>query len=298
MKKCLIVCRGFFGDHIFANSIAEHLIKEKQYDEVDYVIGFPQVLPFFDRNPFVNKIYLESLGSTPTLPSNFEEYDKCFRLKPLNWVVPPAVEMQLECGVKNPSPHFYINTNPELDKFANEYISETRSKTSLPIVAVMTGWKERTFRFTREEYTRGIDVPYLGYGGANRDVEHIISKLSEKFPITTVGVSKNINQYTLNHDEQFFDLTASLIKVCDFFVGAEGGLANVAYAVGTNTILTSDFVHQLYGPNGVMRKNVDPKLGPVHYTSDSNKHINLDPYLTDDEVIESMVTIINNSHKN
>ena len=55
MRSCLIVCHGYFGDHLFANSIAERLIKENQFDVVDYVIGFPQVLPFFERNPYVNK---------------------------------------------------------------------------------------------------------------------------------------------------------------------------------------------------------------------------------------------------
>ena len=293
MKKCLIVCHGYFGDHLFANSIAEQLITEKQFDTVDYVIGFPQVLPFFERNPFVNKIHLGQFGPSPVPPTNHQEYDACFQLKPINWVVPPAVEMQLACGVKNPTPHFYVNTNPEYDAMAIEHISEIRRQTSLPIVAIMSGWKERSFKFTVEEYDRGIDVPYLGYGGANRNIEYIVEKLSEVYPTTTIGTSKHINQFTLNHDEPSFDLTASIIKACDFFVGAEGGLANLAYAVGTRTILTSDFVHQLYGPNGVLRKNNNPKLGPAYYTSDPNKHINLNPFLTDDEVIESMITIIN-----
>lgn len=293
MKKCLIVCRGYFGDHLFANSIAERLISEGQYDVVDYVIGFPQVLPFFDRNPFVNRVYLEHLGPEPRLPSNHHEYDMCFQLKPINWEVPPAVEMQLACGVRNPTPHFYVHTNPIYDKLAQEHVSEIRKQTNLPIVAVMLGWQERTFKFTVDEYERGIDVPYKGYGGQNRNIKYVIEKLSENFPILPVGTSKGVTQHMLNHDEPSFDLTASLIKVCDFFVGAEGGLANLAYAVGTRTILTSDFVHQLYGPNGVMRKNKEPKLGPAYYTSDPSMHINLDPYLTDEEVASTMINIIN-----
>lgn len=292
MRKCLIVCHGYFGDHLFANSIAEHLIKENQFDLVDYVIGFPQVLPFFERNPYINKVYLQQIGPAPRLPTNHNEYDKCFQLKPINWQVPPAVEMQMLCGVKNPTPHFYIHTNPEYDKLAEEHVSEIRKQTSLPIVAIMLGWKERSFKFTVEEYNRGIDVPYKGYGGANRNIEYITDKISERFPTLSVGTSKHINQNMVDHDEPSFELTASLIKVCDFFIGAEGGLANVAYAVGTKTILTSDFVHQLYGPNGVIRKNEEPKLGPVYYTSDPKMHINLDPYLTDEEVANSMINII------
>ena len=32
--------------------------------------------------------------------------------------------------------------------------------------------------------------------------------------------------------------------------------------VGTKTIITGDYVHQLYGWNGVIRKLKEPKLGP------------------------------------
>ena len=293
MKKCLIVCHGYFGDHMFANSIAEHLIKENQFDVVDYVIGFPQVMPFFERNPYVNKIYCERIGPSPTLPKNYIDYDKVFQLGKIHWKVPPAVELQLSCGVKNPSPHFYIHTNPELDKLAEEYFKEVRNQSSTPILAIMARWEERTFLFTKEDYIRGIDVPYKGYGGANRNTQYIIKQLEQVYNTILVGASKDINQYTVNHNEQSFDLTASLIKQCDFFIGAEGGLANLAYAVGTNTILTSDYVHQLYGPNGVISKNKNPQLGPVYYTSEPDKHIDLDPYLTDEEVVNSIIHIVN-----
>jgi len=87
---------------------------------------------------------------------------------------------------------------------------------------------------------------------------------------------------------------ASILKHCDYFIGAEGGLANIAYAVGTKTILTSDFVHQLYGPNGVLQKLNEPKLGPRYYGSSPNMHVDLDPYLTDEEVVSNIVNILGN----
>lgn len=295
MRKCLIVCYGYFGDHLFANSIAEHLIKENKFDIVDYVVGFPQVIPFFERNPFVNKIYFEAVGPHPRVPNQHNEYDKVFQLGTLSLRVPPTVEMQLLCGVKNPSPHFYIHTNPELDVVVEEYFKEVRTDSDAPILGIMSGWEERTFVFTKEEYARGIDVPNKGYGGKNRDVQYITEQLEQVFNTVLVGASKNVNQFTVNHNGQSLDLTASLIKGCDFFIGAEGGLANIAYAVGTKTILTSDFVYQLYGPNGVIRKNENPQLGPRFYTTDSNKHIDLDPYLSDKEVAESIINIITNN---
>jgi len=88
-----------------------------------------------------------------------------------------------------------------------------------------------------------------------------------------------------------FTLTASLIKACDWFIGAEGGLANLAAGVGTKTIITGDYVHQLYGWNGVIERNQEPKLGPKYYFGEED-HITLDPYLTDEQVIEHIDKLI------
>ena len=81
-----------------------------------------------------------------------------------------------------------------------------------------------------------------------------------------------------------------MIKACDWFIGAEGGLANLASGVGTKTIITGDYVHQLYGWNGVIENNQEPKLGPKYYFPEG--HYTLDPYLTDEEVIKTIKDII------
>lgn len=279
MKSCLIVCHGYFGDHLFASSIAEHLVEEGQFDVVDYVIGFPQVFPFFVRNPYVRNVFLDRVGPSPRVPLNANTYNKVFQLGPITRTVPPAIEMQLACGVESPSPKFHVNTDIEMDEFVRNYYGE---KTGL-VVGLMNGWKERSFLFTREQYDRGIDVPNLGYGGAHRNTDWIMEQLELQFNTIRVGTTGNVNQFTINHEGPSLDLTASILKYCDVFVGAEGGLANLAYAVGTDTIITSDFVHQLYGPNGVLQKLQEPKLGPVYYDG-KGKHINLDPYLTDEDV--------------
>lgn len=289
MKSCLIVCHGYFGDHLFANSIAEHLINEKQYDVVDYVVGFPQVLPFFERNPFIRKTIITTLGPTPQVPNNVDTYDKVFRLGPINRVVPPAVEMQMMCGVNNPSPRFYVHTNPEFD----ELVSGTYGAKTSTVIAIMNGWKERSFLYTTEQYERGIDVPNLGYGGSHRDTDYIVNELEKRYSSIRVGpTQKIVNQFSLSYDGPSFELTASILKYCDVFIGAEGGLANLAYAVGTKTIITGDFVHQLYGPNGVLQKLDEPKLGPIYYGDIDGKHITLDPYLTDAEVVEHIFNIL------
>lgn len=288
MRSALIVCHGYFGDHLFANSIAERLIEEGQFTTVDYVIGFPQVLPFFERNPYVRNVFINEVGPSPRVPSNANTYDKVFQLGPITRVVPPAVEMQLACGVQTPSPNFHINTDSDIDAFVRESYGE---KTGL-VVGIMNGWKEKSFLFTREQYARGIDVPNLGYGGAHRNTDYISEQLERRYSSIRIGVTGSVTQFSLQHTGPSLDLTASLLKYCDVFIGAEGGLANIAYAVGTRTILTSDFVHQLYGPNGVLQKLPEPKLGPVYYGDMENRHVNLDPYFTDDEVIEHIIQIL------
>lgn len=290
MKTALIVCHGYFGDHLFANSIAEHLIKEDQFDEVDYVIGFPQVFPFFVRNPYVRNVFIDRVGPSPSIPSNVDTYNKVFQLGPVARILPPAVEMQLACGVKNPSPRFHINTDSEMDKLVLDYYGEKIGLT----LGLMNGWKERSFLFTREQYERGIDVPNLGYGGAHRNTDWIMEQLELEFNTIRVGTVGKVNQFTVHHEGPSLDLTASILKYCDIFIGAEGGLANLAYAVGTDTILTSDFVHQLYGPNGVLQKLPEPKLGPVYYEG-SGMHINLDPFLSDEEVFLEVAKILDNN---
>jgi hypothetical protein len=288
MKSALIVCHGYFGDHLFANSVAEHLITENQFDVVDYAIGFPQVLPFFERNPHVRKATVTGFGPSPALPADANTYNKVFRLGPISRKVPPAIEFQLACGVQSPSPYFHINTNPELD---NLVWSEYNNKMGT-VIGIMNGWKEKSFLFTREQYALGIDVPNLGYGGSHRDTDYITEKLEERYSSIRIGTTGNVNQFSLDHTGPSLDLTASLLKYCDVFIGAEGGLANIAYAVGTKTILTSDFVHQLYGPNGVLQKLPEPQLGPVYYGDEEGKHINLDPYLTDEEVVKHIIQIL------
>lgn len=289
MRTCLIICYGYFGDHLHANAIARHLITEGQFDAVDYVIGFPQVYPFFERNPYVRNVYIDGVGPAPRVPSNANTYDKVFRLGSIKRVVPPPVEMQLLCGVKNPSPTFYVHTNPELDKLVNDSYGE---KTGL-VIGIMSNWKERSFRFTREQYDRAINIPDLGYGGARRDTDWIVQQLESKYNTIVVGTSGNVNQFVVNHEGPSLDLTASILKYCDVFVGAEGGLANLAFAVDTDTILTSDFIHQLYGPKGVIQQVEKPMCEPIHYGG-SNTHINLDPYLTDEEVLSQIIQHLDN----
>lgn len=275
--KILIKNIGFIGDNLFATSVAKKLKhKHNGLCEIDMLLSIPQPFELISRNIYIDNVYLE----TPN-----KQYDQIFQLHPIHRRLTPCEQFQMQCGIDNPSPEFEINTNPTLDKWIKQCFKNKRNK---KLVAYLSNWEERSFLFTEEEYKRGIDVPNLGYGGKRRNISYIINELEKNDNIFLIEVGKpngtnqlNTNIFTVSE----YSLTASIIKNCDYFIGAEGGLANLASGVGTKTILTSDFVHQLYGWNGVIEKNQEPKLGPTYYFEG---HTNLDPYLTDEQVVEQI----------
>lgn len=294
MRTALIVCHGYLGDHLFASSIARKLLDEDQFDQIDYVVGFPQVVPLLQLNPFIHKVFFNGTPTPSPVPTN-TNYTEVIHLGPLMFKEPPCVEFQKVAGVRNPSPEFQVFTDKDVDHFIQEHF---KSVGDTPIIAVMNNWQPKTFLFTKEQYEAGIDVPNKGYGGSWRNTNYIVDRLKEHFAIVEVGAPANVTQFqTATHKiptVRSLLEEASILKYCDFFVGAEGGLANLASGVGCKTILTSDFVHQLYGWNGVIRKIPEPKLGPRFYFPSG--HIDLDPYLTDKEVADQMIDIITRSY--
>lgn len=278
----LIKSVGFIGDNLFGSSVAKKL-KEQYIDcKVDYLLTLPQPFELISNNPYIDNVYL----SAPN-----KSYDVIHQLYPINRKSTPCEQFQSQCNVVNPTPEFEIYTNPFLDTYVEHLFTPIKDKI---IVAWLSNWEERSFLFTEEEYIKGIDIPNLGYGGKRRNISYIINELEKNPNLYLIevgkpnGVSQNdINLFTMSE----YSLTASILKNSNYFIGAEGGLANLASGVGTKTILTGDFVHQLYGWNGVIEKCIEPKLGPKYYFN--NNHIVLDPYLTDIEVVNNINKIIN-----
>jgi hypothetical protein len=280
--RILIKAVGFIGDNLFGSSVAKKL--KEQYTDciVDYQLSIIQPFELISNNPYIDNVFL-------TTPSH--TYDKIYQLNPIHRKLTPCEQFQLQCEVKNYSPEFEIYTNKILDEYIKYCFQPVKDK---KIIAWLSNWEERSFIFTEEEYKKGIDIPGFGYGGKHRNVSSIIQKLSENQEIFLIEVGKpngtdqkisdisTVSEYTL---------TASILKNCDYFIGAEGGLANLASGVKTKTILTGDFIHQLYGWNGVIEKCEEPKLGPIHYFPDKG-HVVLDPYLTDEEVAKHILNII------
>lgn len=291
--KCLIVTYGFFGDILFASSIADGLKKEKQFEIVDYLIGFPQMKRLLENNPNIDSVFLSDYASPSPINNkiDYSSYDKLIELKQLSFELPPPEEFQIFAGVKNPDTKYKTYTESDYDKFCKKDFSN-RFTDGRKIIAIMKNWQPKTYLFTEEQYDRAIDVPNFGYGGRHRDVGYIIKNLSEYFNIVYVGMPHGTSQFDTQtySDENYGSLLydCSIIKNCDAFVGTEGGLANIAAGVGTKTIITGDFVHQLYGPKGVIKQIEEPKLGPKYYFPNSG-HVTLNPFLTDEEVYEQII---------
>jgi len=294
--KCLILVNGFFGDIAFSTAIARKLKEEEQYSHIDYLIGFPQMIDLINNDPNIDNVYLsEQATPYPNLDIIKSSYDNIIKIGQMTFSIPPPTEMQIMAGVRNPDTQFYLYTNSTYDDIAQNTIEQLKKDYGKPVVCVLSNWEERSFIFTKEQYIRGINVPNLGYGGKHRNINYIIKLLSKHFTLVEVGFPPNTHQIATidipNHDQKSILFECSIIKYCDAFVGAEGGLCNLAAGVGTKTIITGDFVHQLYGWNGVIKKIKEPKLGPKYYFPNAG-HIELNPYLTDNEVAKQIIKSI------
>lgn len=286
--KCLVVTYGFFGDIMFATSLAETL--STQYTQVDYLIGFPQMQQLVANNPFINQVFVSNVpGPKPIL--ELSGYDRVIELGGLHYEITPCEEYQQQAGFNMLSKTYQVYTLPEYDIIAHKYIDDIRKETRKPVVAVMTNWQPKTYLFTPEQYEAGIDVPNLGYGGQHRDIQYIIDGLQDHFTLYPIGFDSANQQQTIHiqdTDTKSLLFEASILKYCDAFIGTDGGLATLAAGVGCKTIITGDFNLQLYGWNGVLKKIVDPQLGPDKYFPEVG-HITINPYYKDNEVVQTII---------
>ena len=284
--KILVKTIGFIGDNIFASSIAKKL-KEKHGNDcqVDFQISILAPFELMFNNPYIDDVYYSECDESV--------YNVIHQLKPINRKSTPIEQFQIQCGIENVDTGYNVYTNKSTDKLVKDAFSSYKNQKNI-LVAVQTNWEEKSFLFTEEEYNTGIDVPNLGYGGKRRNINHILETLNKNDNVLLIPVGKP-NGFDQKTSEitavSELTLTASVIKNCDYFIGAEGGLSNIAAGLGIKTIITGDFVHQLYGWNGVIEKNEEPKLGPKFYFPEFG-HVTLNPYISDDEVIEEIKKLI------
>ena len=282
MSSILIKVTGFLGDILFSTSVARQLKREDKSLLIDYQIPLNAPYEILQLDNNINRIFI------PNEEVDESSYDKVFTLPPCTQEDPPTIQYQKHCGVKDLDPSY----NVEVPHTAIEVVSammKPHKQQGKKIVAWQGNWEEKSFRYTEEEYKRGVDVPNLGYGGKRRDINFLISELSRRYLLIKVGFDPGISQNQIGLlTTGIFTYTAAILSQCDYMVGGESGLINLAAGVGTKTIITGDYVHQLYGWNGVIRKLKEPKLGPEFYFG-GDKHKSLDPFLSDDEVVTEIL---------
>ena len=286
MSSILIKVTGFIGDTLFSTSVARQLKKDGFTGIIDYKIPVYPPYEILQLNNSINRIFL------PNEEIDESVYDKVFTLPPCNQEEPPTIQYQKHCGVKDLDPSYEIKVPQDsIDVVSN--MMKPYKQQGRKIVAWQGNWEEKSFGYTEEEYKRGVDVPNLGYGGRRRDINFLVSELSKRYLLIKVGFDPGVTQNQIGLlTTGIYTHTAAILSQCDYMIGGESGLINLAAGVGTKTIITGDYVHQLYGWNGVIKKLKEPKLGPEFYFESG--HVSLNPYLTDKEVVEQIINIIGN----
>lgn len=292
--KILIRTYGYFGDILFASSIAKKLKEENKADQVDYLIGFPQLEENLTLNPYIDNVYVSERPGPMPIGNGVGPYDNEIQLGQISLLVPPPAEFQMLCGIENPSTEFEIYTNPGYDELVKQEFDKIREQLTddAKIIYVPYNWDAKAYVFTEEEYEneryhrpRDAEIPY-------RDCKKIVESLSIYHYVVLGGLPHGVNQMSGDSLQKSFSLETSVIKHCDWYVGPEGGLANVAGGVGTKSIITTDFIHHLYGPKGIIKPTPNPQLGPSKMFP-NGEHYELSPYLSDEEVFQGIFNIIN-----
>ena len=282
MSSILIKVTGFLGDILFSTSVARQLKREDKSLLIDYQIPLNAPYEILQLDNNINRIFL------PNEEVDESSYDKVFTLPHCTQEEPPTIQYQKHCGVKELDPSYDVKVPHSAIEVISNMIRPHREQ-GKKIVAWQGNWEEKSFGFTEEEYEKGINVPDLGYGGRRRNIESIIEKLSSHYSMIMVGFPPGVRQSDVGLlTTGIYTYTAAIISQCDYMIGGESGLINLAAGVGTKTIITGDYVHQLYGWNGVIRKLKEPKLGPEFYFG-GDKHKSLDPFLSDDEVVTEIL---------
>ena len=281
MKTATVVNEDYIGDILFSSSIAKELKEQLGYDKIFYVTRFVQPEILLRNNPYIDGF------NELTFPRG-----DVFRVSKVDQSKPVTIQYQEQCGIPIPRLEYtvYLKHQDLIDIF-----SRSQDVNRTPMIAIQRNWIERVYQFTKEEYWRGIDVPYKGYGGRIPDLNKIIVELNKKYNMIYVGGEPGVSQFDskLASAKSYYE-TAKTIASCDYMLGSESGLTNLAAGLNTRCIITTCFIAQLYGPNGLMKKIQNPQMGPAVYFPNAG-HSHLNPFLTENEIIDSIIDIIDNN---
>ena len=304
-SRFLVKCRKIeIGDILFASSIAKKLKEEHPSCEVDYDLNYLQPLELLQNNPYINNVYYkESVG---TYDETFEITDETTILNPYKSAVSQFQQM---ANIKNFDDTFEIFSNSCLDysmkRSMDELVDIGKWESSFVKVCYVMDWERKSYLYSEEEYEKAEGDSKTGYGVGSRNIDNILKALYHpQIMLFAIGIDSKVSKaFPSINSTSKFSFTASLMKNSHYVVGPEGCLTNMSSALGVPTIITTDYIHQMFGPKGIDWKSKGanlneletrtPFLGPLSYFPKGN-HIHLSPYLTDFEVGDSILKIVRN----
>ena len=287
MNKFLIKCENLdIGDVLFASSVAKKIKQENPPCEVDFNVNYLQTLELLSNNPYIDNVYYKNNGSdyTTTYLLNKSSHD-------LDVSTSVVSQYQQMCGIKSFDDTFEIFTNQTSDyaieSSMKELIEIDYWKSDIIKICYVMDWDRKGYLLNDSD-----DIP-------NTRNAHSITepmKNNDKIMLFAIGIeSRDSKNFPSINSSSKFSFTASLIKNSDYVIGPEGCLTNMSSALGVNTIITTDYIHYTYGPNGTKtdktKQYTEPFLGPLKYFPNGN-HVHLDPYLSDRGVGEEVLKIV------
>lgn len=287
--RYLIVCKNYFvGDILFASSLAERLKLDNPTCEVYFNVPLAQPLDLLNNNPYIDGVQL----SNDISQIDRQSADKVIVLPGIDQNYPATSQLQWYCGVTKPRTEFDVYTIPHYDELAKEEIDKLRKEQgkgkTRTVIAWQRNWEYKAYQCTPETVANGIGAPH-------RNIDEVIEFLSRKYVMIPVGFDRHVDsKASVAQNSALYNLTASIIKRAHWFIGSEGGLSNLAAAVHTRSIITTDFIMQNYGPNGRVRQISKPMMGPAVYYPDFG-HSHLSPYITDYALPFKIDAIIENN---
>jgi hypothetical protein len=291
MTKCLIKATGWIGDSFFALSLPEKLKKELGYTKVDFLSYRPQPLILLRQNKYIDNVYLGSCDE--------RAYDKVFEMPVIeDKSIAPTIQFQNYCGIKNQNISFEISTFPQHDLVVDVLMSGLDK--SKKIVTYQGDWFYRRWNITpaeRDSRTFNTsDVRPGAFCSRPGNIKGIVDRLKKErtdciFIEISPFYSSNTDARGFCNDSVRYSLLASIIKHSDLFLGAEGGLSNLAAGLGIKTIITTCHLYLMYGEQGVISKTKDIQLGPAKLFPNQG-HIHLDPFLTDEDVFTELNRLV------
>jgi hypothetical protein len=276
----LVNCKGFIGDILFASSLAKPLSEQYLGAQIFLNIPLPQPLRLLQQNPYIHEVRVNNRFSEIAIDIKLD-------IPEVDQACPATIYMQAMCGIPSELQQleFPVWTVAEYDEFEARRCANIR-KHGKRVIGYQVDWAWKAYQCTTDTLANGIGAPH-------RNMDAVIAELDNNFYMIPFGYdrSHDVRDPKLASSENY-TRTASYIKNCDYFIGSEGGLSNLAASVGTKCIITTDFIAQNYGPStGRVRRCDPPKMGPAVYFPEAG-HSHLHPCIRDDEIAPKIKQLI------